>query len=407
MLYLLLNIVPTIVTSDNSTMANTLCAFTSINDVLAKADMDHLNITTLVSSCPDICTLAWGTGNPDLSGIGANISYIFQAILTFIFGPLLCFTYICHKKFTKFANERLEKLQDTFMDISAQFSITVAIAAVIRSYQHPPYYELAFLRSLITMQFLSLLATAVTIGICKKHKDPLTTRPVSDTSEEGRKERKGAPRITVIIIYSLIEFGCYVGLLGRLRVSKASWTTLSELNEACKAYSHIVPWSVYIPPPLHLPHIGSARDYFGKKGVKFVWTIIGLCLAAIVCLFIAAGVLFLLASVLLSQKEILVGPISLAFSVGMLVATVKMEHTRQIMKAVTGVEFQDNQWGFGQVIALFLWVPLIIQMFYYGICELALLQLSCHSLQLMPASSNRNRVSGPNNRNEPWGLRDN
>jgi len=383
-------------------MANTSCAFisasTSINDVLAKADMEHLNITTLVSSCPDICTLAWGTGNPDLSGIGANISYIFQAILTFIFGPFLCFTYIFHKKFTKFANERLEELQDTFLDVSAQFSIAVAIAAIIRSYQHPPYYELAFLRSLTTVQFLSLLATAITIGVCKKRKDTL------------KKEPKSAPRITVIIIYSIIEFGCYVGLLGRLRVSKASWATLSELNEACKAYSHIVPWSVYIPPPpLHLPHIGSARDYFGKKGAKFVWTIIGLCLAAIVCLFIVAVVLTLLAGVLLSQEEIFVGPMSLAFSIGMLVAMVKMERTRYIMKVVTGVEFQDNQWGFGQVIALFLWMPLVIQMFYYGFCELAFLQLSCHSLQLMPASSNRNRVrvSGSNNRNGPAGLRNN
>ena len=365
MSYLLLNIVPTIVTRDHSTMANTSCAFisasTSINDVLTKADMDHLNITTLVSSCPDICTLAWGTGNPDLSGIGANISYIFQAILTFIFGPLLCVTYIFHKKFTKSAKERLEELQDTFMDISVQFSITVAIAAVIRSYQHPPYYELAFLRSLITMQFLSLLTTAITIGVCKKYKDPSKSHPLGDAlSNWGRKERKGAPRITVIIIYSIIEFGCYVGLLGCLRVSRASWATLSELNEACKAYSHIVPWSVYIPPPpLHLPHIGSARDYFGTKGAKFVWTIIGLCLAAIVCLFIAAVVLTLLANVLLSQEEILVGPMSLAFSIGMLVATAKMEQTRHIMKEVMGVEFQDNQWGFGQVIALFLWVPLI------------------------------------------------
>lgn len=42
------------------------------------------------------------------------------------------------------------------------------------------------------------------------------------------------------------------------------------------------------------------------------------------------------------------------------------------MKDVTGVNFQDNQWGFGQVIALFLWAPLLIQSLYYGLRELSL-----------------------------------
>jgi len=68
-----------------------------------------------------------------------------------------------------------------------------------------------------------------------------------------------------------------------------------------------------------------------------------LCLAAIAGLFIAVCILSLPFVVLLSQGEVLVGPMSLAFGVGMLVAMAKMEHTRHIMKVATGVEFQDNQ----------------------------------------------------------------
>ena len=53
-------------------MNSTACLFSSINQVLHKAETSGLNITTTIQNCPDICTLAWGTGNPDLSGIGVS-----------------------------------------------------------------------------------------------------------------------------------------------------------------------------------------------------------------------------------------------------------------------------------------------------------------------------------------------
>ncbi|KDR77333.1 hypothetical protein GALMADRAFT_442853 [Galerina marginata CBS 339.88] len=332
-------------------MANTSCSFPSINDVLAQAGMGELNITTTVNSCPGICTLAWGTGNPDLSGIGANVSYILQAVLTCIFGPLFCLVYGFRKRwnFSEKTNEILEMLQDAFLDVSAQFSIPVAVAAVIRFRQHAPFYEIAFLRSLTTMQFLSLLSTTVTSGIFN--------------------ERKDALRITVLVFYGLLEFGFYMGLIGGLRTSKQSWETLTELSEACKAYNHILPWFAYIPPPsLHLPHI-TAKQYFNpfsKQGAGFAAIIFGFIVAGVIALLIAIAILGGLAAILISQEVKILGPISLAFTIGMLVEVVQMEHTRDVMRAVTGPEFQDNQWGFGQVIALFLWAPLGIQIIYHA-----------------------------------------
>jgi len=50
------------------------CSFSSIYQVLAKADQGILNITQVVQSCQNICSLAWGVGNPDLSGIGVSKS---------------------------------------------------------------------------------------------------------------------------------------------------------------------------------------------------------------------------------------------------------------------------------------------------------------------------------------------
>jgi hypothetical protein len=348
-------------------MANPACdAFSSIDQVLAQANMGQLNITTFVASCPQTCTLAWGTGNPDLSGIGANISYILQAVLTFIFCPLFCLLYWCLNRWeiSKDTKDKLETLQDTFLDISAQFSIPVAVAAVIRFHQHAPFYELAFLRSLTTMQFLSLLSSTVTSGIFQKRKSPL--------------------RIGVLVAYGLLEFGLYMGLIGNLREGKKSWEILSELGQACKAYNQIEPWIQNIPtrPPGVLAHVTAENffDLFSKKHWKEALVELALAIAGIIGLFVAIGIIVVLVLVLIGRDVRLLGAMSLAFTVGMLVEVVEMERTRNVMKTVTGAEFQDNQWGFGQVISLFLWAPLCLQSFYQIFCEFAsfmLIQIPC------------------------------
>ncbi|KDR76924.1 hypothetical protein GALMADRAFT_138962 [Galerina marginata CBS 339.88] len=334
-------------------MANATCSFSSINDVLAQAAKGQLNLTTTVSSCPAICSLAWGIGNPDLSGIGANASYIFQAALTFIFGPLFCLYYYNRGKFSEEANETLEALHDTFLDASAQFSIPVAIAAVIRFRQHAPFYELAFLRSLTTMQFLSLLCTAVTAGIFEKRKSP--------------------QRIFIIVLYGVVNFGFYMGLIGGLRTSQAVWKRLTELSDACKAYSHLLPWSAYIPAPN--PHLGlgniskaqtAIESFFEIPVSASEWRIIGIIIGMVIAFVLSIFILIGLYRALKSRQLVFLAPVSLAFAIGTLVVAAQMERTRDIMRIVSGQEFQDDQWGFGQVIALFLWVPLCMQMVYYG-----------------------------------------
>lgn len=109
-------------------------------------------------------------------------------------------------------------------------------------------------------------------------------------------------------------------------------------------------------------------------------------MAGILALFLALCILYFggreLIKILRGRKaRILVVPISLAFTIGMLVELGEMERTRSIMMEITGPDFQDNQWGFGQVIALFLWMPLCIQLGYYAVCESFL-----HS-RLLPANN--------------------
>ncbi|PPQ72929.1 hypothetical protein CVT26_014539, partial [Gymnopilus dilepis] len=260
-------------------MSNSTCLFSSITDLLTKANEHQLNVTTTVASCPDICQLAWGNGNPDLSGIGANISYIIQVILTFLCGPVLCLLYELRDRwrFSEGTLKHFSTIHDSFLDISAQFSIPVAIAAVIRFRQRAPFYELAFLRTLTTMQFLSLLSTTVTVGLFEE------------------PHRRGPQRITIIVLYGLLEFAFYIGLIGSLVTSQASWESISELSEACKAYGKIFPWIKYVPPPakIHLPHITVKQFFnpFSRQGWKFGLIITGFVIAGIIALCLAIAII--------------------------------------------------------------------------------------------------------------------
>ncbi|KZP20587.1 hypothetical protein FIBSPDRAFT_1044839 [Athelia psychrophila] len=360
-------------------MANMSCSFEfpSINDLLAQAEAGQANITTVVSTCEGICSMAWGAGNPDLSGIGLIICYVLQAVLTVLFGPLFCvFYYHFHDDLadgtkTKLG-EKLEELHDTFLDTIAQFSIPVAVATVIRFHQNPPFYEIDFMHSLTTMQLLSLLATAVTAGIFGP----------SDNY-------KSTIRIIVICIYGLFDFGFYMGLVGGLRTSAARWEAINELGNACQAYGTLLPGFEAIQKLRSLlPHANwhwslNVKEFFeelflgftfksetgGGARTKALFIIIALIVAALVSLAIVVGVMWLLWNIFREWEGIAcIGPIglmSLGLSIGTLVELVRMQQTRTIMQHIAGPDFADNQWGFGQVVSLFLWVPVCAQAIYY------------------------------------------
>ncbi|KZP25982.1 hypothetical protein FIBSPDRAFT_1041064 [Athelia psychrophila] len=338
-------------------MANTSCAFPSINDLLAQAEAGQANITTVVSTCAGICSMAWGAGNPDLSGVGLIICYVFQAVLTVLFGPLFCVFYQClHKNLAAKTDKNLGALHDAFLDAIAQFSVPVAVATVIRFRQNPPFYEIVFMQSLVTMQFLSLLATAVAAGIFD--------------------ERKSPTRITVICVYGLVDFGFYMGLLGGLRTSVARWDAINELGDACQAYGTILPGFQAIKKLRWLlPHVNWGDDSFSDSFSftesandmaedKMAGIIIGFILAGIICLGIVVGVGWLLWEMFRRKYIPPIGLVSLGLSIGMLVELARMEQARTVMQNITGSDFADNEWGFGQIVSLFLWVPMCAQAMY-------------------------------------------
>ncbi|TFK67413.1 hypothetical protein BDN72DRAFT_822379 [Pluteus cervinus] len=321
------------------------CGFSSLNSVLKQAAADNANITELVQGCQTICNLVWGTGNPDLSGVGANISYIMQFAFIVVFGPVFILTYGMREKWglREKVVANIEKLHDTFIDSSAQLTIPVSVATVVRIKQDAPLYEIAFLQSLTTMQFLGLLAVIIASGVTERRKDE--------------------KRILLLVLYGLMDFGFYMGLIGFLRTSQASWTHIRELGTVCEGYGTIIPGFTYAKGA-HFPQIdafSSPASLFQKNG----WIAIGLLLAAMFGLLLGGWILWKVFLALISKKPVPLGIISAGLTFGTLYCLVQMERTRNVMKALTGPEFQDNQWGFGQVVSLFLWAPLLIQGMWY------------------------------------------
>jgi hypothetical protein len=57
------------VMAQNST---SLCTFSTLEDAYKAIQSTATSVEDLVNQCPNVCTLAYGNGNPDLSGLGVR-----------------------------------------------------------------------------------------------------------------------------------------------------------------------------------------------------------------------------------------------------------------------------------------------------------------------------------------------
>ena len=207
-------------------MANSTCSITSITDLLNKADGNLLNITTMIDLSPDICSLAWGKGNPDLSGIGVNTSYIFQAILTVLCGPVIGLAYTL-RHWLGLASPiegQLPKFAHSFIDISATFNIPVGIAAAARMDQSPPFFEQFFLVQLLDMQMFSFMAVMSVIML------------VFDNPH-----RSGC---SISALYFGIQVFLSIFVSNLQTMKNSTWRSSKELINGCKSYKQIAPFII-------------------------------------------------------------------------------------------------------------------------------------------------------------------
>ncbi len=255
-------------------MANSTCSITSIGDLLDKGDRNLLNITTTIAACPNICSLAWGKGNPDLSGIGLNVSYIMQAVLAVLCGPILALIYSFRDGLglDEDIQDRLSEIHHSFINISAGFNIPVALAAVIRIRQYAPFFEQYFLLFLVGMQLCSFVNVVCAVPMFyKRHRRGVWTIPLY----------LGIQGLLLFITFMLMR-----------NITKR--VSIKELIESCQSYGRVLPFFVDFTKQVNLPDLTSKRGWnaFNKMSAPILYQIVQWVMIAIFAFPFLLGVLF-------------------------------------------------------------------------------------------------------------------
>ncbi|MCJ1444364.1 MAG: hypothetical protein MMC23_004866 [Stictis urceolatum] len=382
--------------ASNSTNVTLPChSFTALTDFLGAIREGNLNITKQIEECPDLCGLTWGSGNPDLSGIGASISWIYQTVLVFMFGPLfpsiLAFA-------PRILRRPLKELHKQFFYAVALVVLPVLIAAIAYLRQGVALYEVTYIYYLATMQFLSLLGVSLS-GAALLNQLPKDARfeergsfslhvsklqavldkdPNKDrTSNQQRTQDTNidVPRFVSWLEYAIaialaciVAFGLYLGCLAWVHKSTVSLADNKALISACRSYSSIAPHVPAQPSRPTLPPslYNTLEKLVGTKIATFIQTAVPLIIIVGVVIALVKGIGFVLSfSKILIYASIdprINTVISLAFTIGVLYCLFRMQQERYMIQELSGADFEDNQWGFGQILTVFIWVPLSLNL---------------------------------------------
>ena len=219
---------------------------------------------------------------------------------------------------------------------------------------------------LTTMQFIGLFCMAITA----------LTFPDALKFEKHPTIRRAA----WIGVSVILQFGLYIGALEWIKRSSIGFSRLPVLQSACDQYGTIIPGVRYAytaPPPAPMK---LSKSWTSKKSV-ILWSTLGLpvklilgflMLAALVgvCYLIfwfAVGIgLFIGGAVgALHNVPIFNATLTLAFAIGMFYCLGKLVGVRNGLAALMGADWEDNKWGFGQVLAVFMWMPSLCEVGFW------------------------------------------
>jgi hypothetical protein len=143
---------------------------------------------------------------------------------------------------------------------------------------------------------------------------------------------------------------------------------LQPLLSACGSYGKIVPGI----PAVHANGTAVVQFLFNwppkdkktSKGNYIVaWVMIGpilLIVAIFITLYVASLLFMALAFLLVVPPGNFL--ITLGFGIGVLFCLARMQENRLLIRRLAGTGFQDDHWGFGQVISVFVWIPSSIKL---------------------------------------------
>lgn len=269
-------------------------------------------------------------------------AYSFQVALTIIFGPLLrgldVFDHFLPSgdffMLRKLFKESID-VQSIFWESNGFLILASAVATLVRMGQHPTIFEIAEMQMLNFVQLNSLLV----IFFCLIH-------PIARWWQRFFQFLLGFALATAALSQS--------GLSGH---SETDWLQASLGCQNEPAFRKITP----------VPY---------NKAV--VYAAAGLCIIS----FFAQTATTVFPRIkqrpslrrVLTIMAVVWGLLTTLSLVGMIWGLVKLWGQRGELIKVAGPDFEDNEWGFGQVAALFTWLPIPVEISYKlnGMSELNL-----------------------------------
>ncbi|KAK3379010.1 hypothetical protein B0T24DRAFT_610532 [Lasiosphaeria ovina] len=354
------------------------CAFDSLNSLVDRvaSNWTGYNISLLVQTCPGVCNLVYGVGNPDISGIGAMISYALQGATSIIFGPLLGVLALYMGADPSF---------DTLFSLPAQLwvakyffpvansihqanivtAFSVLLAADIRTQNVSPVAEREFLQQLAAYEFVICL-------ICT-----LSYLPIHSSSPLKKAVMMVYVLATAIMLiaastWTYNDYGPVLEAITNYCVRDRDWPVpgIPIAQHPTKPEPNPKEES---PPPSFWVSILAVIS-FGVAGVVglFVLGLLAFVLGWFVSILIRSVLYVLSLSLqgpyLATTRLLRVGPRRMGILIMLVLlsavwifvvwlALASFISKRQRLRALAGALYQDNEWGFGQITALLTWLP--------------------------------------------------
>ncbi|KAL4747400.1 hypothetical protein BDW72DRAFT_206490 [Aspergillus terricola var. indicus] len=292
------------------------CDFDSINDFFSYATENGLNITVEVQNCQNLCLLTYGTGNPDLSGIGTA--------LTILLGPVYRLLYLAFAQSSAFIRDAKD-IQLNFFSSNGFFVGSSALASLAHLSQNPSTFEVAEMQAMAFLQVNSVLVTFFCMVVAQ---------PMS---------RWGARVLLYIVVFVLV-----IVTLGESHLnsdSKENWRLASDgCAHSSSDYNVINP----------VPYPSWAVAIFAVAGTVAFW------LQSLKERFQADKLHKSMFRVLMLFWVLLIA----LLTAGMVLGLTMMWRQRRHLKSLARDEFEDDEWGFGQIAALTIWAPIPVELLY-------------------------------------------
>ncbi|KAF9888540.1 hypothetical protein FE257_008647 [Aspergillus nanangensis] len=309
------------------------CDFDSMSEFFDYANKNRLNITIEVQNCQNLCLLTYGVGNPDLSGIGMMYAYSIQSGLTILVGPVYRLLYRTFAPASSFIRD-LRDIQTNFFSSNGFFVGSSALATLTHLSQNPSTFEIAEMQAMAFLQVNSILLTFFCLVVAQ---------PMS----------RWAAR--VLLYFSV--FVLVIVALGRSHLNSDSRTNWRLASDGCAHSS--TDYSVINP----VPYPSWAVAIFALAGTFAFW------LQSLQERFQVDKLHRSLFKVLMLFWVLLLG----LLTAGMMVGLTMMWRQRRHLRSLATDQFEDDQWGFGQIAALAIWAPILVELLYILNGEFAIL----------------------------------